>query len=1314
MANGALDGAAALLGIETNAQRMAKKAEELGKLLQDPLIKGLQGVVDVGAKLQNLDTVTTKFENVRAEIDKVVVTTDQFGNKSVKNINQFANSFETAAATLVNKSAETEQAIAILHMVVQELSKGYASTADTQKLLTAAFNGVSNAAGKQVGEVKNANTNVQQNATISQAAGDENIALATAMSISAAEGKNVGVTLSENNKTLMEWLQNNGIAITSIEGLTAADKALLNELRAISPALETMGTHIELINGRSIDWTKTIGNMVVAERNLKAEGETLWTTFKDQIDRFGIPGLEAVEQGIRILEQSHHPLAKTIRDTFEEHKDHLRETGQFVEYLGTKEEVAAKKRESYAEKEKKDLAETADELGYKAEKYGILVDIQDKSIETQEVIIGYYDDEIKSGQELVGTLQEMAMARGMSADQVTEDTGKLLKWIETHRLEKVTTDEIILAVAKAKDAREQEAKSMATQTAAANHLLTKMKESVHVTGMSGEGLMKHIDIINEAKRATEIAADAVGLWYSELGKSQAVEEATREKLEEFAKLHEVKVPKSIRNGSVKAFQEYVTEVMNIALKTDEAMQMVQDAIDGGVSHLSGSFNKISSDAGKAFSEGEKAFKKFLKETGLDPNNALVLEGIVDMIMNDTEWNDDFTGFTENLASQIDTLKGATKGDITAMVSEWNTTIAGEMKDNPEALAAIQAQSDKIISTMNTILNSGKGIEPAEAFIAAVGEVLGKDEALKLAEKVFEKIPPTLAQKLKAGKNAVTSGVKEGIHDPLKQELSTGEDIANQGGTLIANEVGAGLEKGIPSVTQNATLMVDKITGEITEVPPNAEQELKPVEGIFSQAFLNASTAAGTQLQTMVTKLHTAMSSMSTSVKTYSDSMATNFGLGFLQKSAEAINLFTPAITLLQQTFSTLSTSVMTYSNSMKENLIIFVDESIIKLTELTDFVFNTVQLTFSNLSMNLLTYFTSMKDNLIIFVDESVLKLTELSDFIFNTVQLNFSNLSTSVATYMTSMGTNVATFATNATKSLTDLAGTVFNTAQKAFSNFSTSLATYTKSMGTNLTKFSSDGTKSLGDLTTKGVKVAHTGFQNMSTSVATYSKSMTSNVTSFASAAIKQLAGVSAVALGMGKNFGTSAGQIKSAMSQASSAIKSFSSAAVSALKKVESAAKSATSALNAMAAAARKAKSAASGLRYGGMLITGGALDASASYAQTGKSWVNTRPRKIGGVNISEFGKPELVQVTPLSNPSDPMDRAIDYTKVPGSKMENIPRKVETPNGFSSTGGGGRGGTQTVTGDLHITLRTMSGKVISQEIQPYLMEGYSNITS
>jgi hypothetical protein len=1312
VANGALDYVANLLGVK-------KSTDDAG----NSAIQASPKFVQLTTAIKDSQTLGPIFDGLRKQVAGLTQQTEEYTNKSIIGYEQVYTAADAALTPQQKQIPEVSKVMKELADATTEEAVKGKELGDVQanlnsiltKLQTALI-GQSvkqNAANvAQMGGVKIANEAAASTTHLSQ----ETIALGTAMAIEAAQGKNVGVTLSENNKALKEWLSSNGIAIKDTEALTAADNKLLNELRAVAPALQTMGQHIELVDGRTIDWTKTLGNIVTANADLKASGNETWMAMKSSIDTYGIPGLEAVEAGIQLLEEAHHPLAETIRKSFEDYKAKLQESGKYVEYLGTTEEKRSKARETFAEKEKKDLQETSEEIGYKAEKYGILDEVQNKSIETQETIIKYYEDEIKAGAELVAKLQEMAMARGMSAEKVTESIPELVKYIETHKLERITIDEIAASYAKEIDSRSQASKAMGLQEATANVLLSKMKETIHVTGMSGEGLMKYVDIIYDAARANEIAADSVGLWYGELGKGQAVQEATRDKLIEFAELHDVKVPKAIKNGSVAAFQEYVDEVMNIALKTDEAMQMVQDAIDEGVNHLSSTFGKISSDAGKAFSEGTKEFNKFLKETGLDPDNPLVLQGIVDMIMNDANFDDDFTGFTENLASKLGDLKGATKGEITNMVKDWNSTISSEMSDNPEAVAAIQKQSDDIIKTMNTILNSGQGVKPVEAFVAAVGEVLGKDDAVKMAEQMGIRIPPALAAKLKAGAGAITSGTKEGIYNPLDKVLSDGSKLAQTGGNTIANEVGKGLEQGRPMVTQNATLMVDAITGEIKEVPPQAEQELKPVEGIFSQAFIDASNAAGTQLQTMVTKLHTAMSSMSTSVKTYSDSMAVNFGLGFLQKSADAISLFTPALTTLQQTFSTLSTSVMTYATSMKENLGIFVDESTIKLTELTDFVFGTVQLTFSNLSMNLLTYTTSMGENLVIFTDNAILKLTELSDYILNILQFNFSNLSTSVATYMTSMGTNIDTFSQNSVKSLTTLSNFVFGTVQKTFSNLSTSLATYTKSMGANLTKFTSDGTKALGDLTTKGVKVAHTGFQNMSTSVATYSKSMTSNITSFVSTSIKQLAGLSATAIGVGSNMGKMASQIKSAMSQASSAIKSFSSAAVSALKKVESAAKSATSALNAMAAAARKAKSAASGLRYGGMMVTGGALDMSASYAQTGKSWVNTRPRKIGGVNISEFGKPELVQVTPLSNPSDPMDRAIDYTKVPGSKMENIPRKVETPNGFSAngrTGGVGGEGAQ-IRGDLYITVKTQSGKVLAQEIQPYMLEGYSNITS
>lgn len=1256
-ANGALDYVANLLGVE-------KQTDSAG----EAALRASPKFVQLTTAIKDSQTLGPIFDNLRKQVDNLHMGTDIYTKDSVIGYKNVQTSAETSLTAQQKKIPEVAAVLKELAAATTDNAVKGKTLAQVQANLNSIITKLQTALVGTAAKQNTLGKSTQQNATIANEAAlnttklsESTINLATSMALAAADGKGVGITLSANEQALQKWLQTQGISITDTEALTAADDKLIQSLVQIAPALEENAQHIALLNGTSIDWTKTIGNIVVAHDNLAAKGEQTWSVMKEQIDKYGVEGLKAVEAGIKFLEDAHHPLAETMRKTFEEAKDELIEQGKYTEYLGTKEENRAKKRESYAEKEKKDLQETTEELGYKADQYNILDDIQNKSLETQQAIIDYYNEEKKSGEELVATLQQMALARGLSAEQVTEDTASLLKYIETHKLEKITTDEIIGAVAKEVDQRQQHARAMGLQEAAANHFLAQMKESIQITGMSGEGLMKYVDIIFEAKRATEIAADSIGLWYGELGKSQAVEEATRKKLEEFAEIHNVKIPNSIRKGSVAAFQEYVDEVMNIALKTDEAMQQIRDAVDEGVNHLTGSFNKISSDAGKAFSEGGKEFRKFLKETGLDPNNPLVLQGIVDMVMNDTTFEDDFTGFTENLAARLGDLKGATKGEITTMVKDWNATISSEMKDNPEAVAAIQAQSDKIISTMNTILNSGQGVKPIEAFVAAIGQVLGKDDAVKMAEQLGIKIPPALADKLKAGKNAITTGTKQGIYDPLAKELEGATSLVGKEGESAIAMYGQSIEGG-KQLVQNAVLAgaVDPTTGEIQKVPGEAEKALQPVEGVFSDAFLKASTASTGQLNSLFASIYDGLTHLLTNTQTQLSAIesawtdhATNIG-------TYVENIKTQLL-LLQQTFSSLSSNVLTYTTSMGGNILTFATNAVTNLTTLNDYVFNTLQLTLSNLSTNVLTYMTSMETNILQFTTNSVANFTTLNDYVFNTLQLTFSNLSTSIQTYMTSMGTNITNFA---------------NVAKTAFANAGT----------------------------------AATGFQakssTLSTTIATHAKSMGSNLQGFASAAKTHYGAAGTAATGFQGKSSTLSSTFSSHMSSMTSKVKSFSSAAVSAFNAVGKAADA-----NAKKVAALRKEIDA--LKSKTITITVNYKVNKPSGVQHGGAFIASKATQIDGVNIAEHNKPELIAAFPLTNPNNIQDRTIDIPapnlKMPSPQIKS-PSQVSVPS--SSSSGGGQ--PVIVRGDQYIEVKLGDGSVIARAVKPYLLEGYSGISS
>jgi hypothetical protein len=413
------------------------------------------------------------------------------------------------------------------------------------------------------------------------------------------------------------------------------------------------------------------------------------------------------------------------------------------------------------------------------------------------------------------------------------------------------------------------------------------------------------------------------------------------------------------------------------------------------------------------------------------------------------------------------------------------------------------------------------------------------------------------------------------------------DLGNGTSATVAKMDGQWVHLGTSTATNlgNAQSQVQNLEGTISTVGPTTQTSLAPVPGIFSQAFIDASNAAGTQLQGMVTKLHTAMSSMSTSVSTYSESMKANFS-NFLILSADAISLFTPAITTLQQAFSTLSTSI----------------------------------------------------------------------------------------ATYATSMTTTIGAFVKASTVSMGAFAGGPIKVVQGALSTLSTSTATYSKSMTTNISGFAKSAGTSLNTVGTAAFG-AQGKLSTMSKSVATYMSSMSTNVSNFAS------------------KFSSA---MKTVGSQADAATKK-----VAALKKAVDSLKS-------------KSINIHVGLSGPGAayLKTGGAFISPepTGFAQSGKSWVNSKPRKIGGVNISEFGKPELVTVTPLSNPMDPTDKNINMN-IPIPKPQSIPRQMTSGINNNTTGGGGS--RQPINVELHTTVTMPDGKVLAKAVQQHLLSGFSGIT-
>ena len=168
--------------------------------------------------------------------------------------------------------------------------------------------------------------------------------------------------------------------------------------------------------------------------------------------------------------------------------------------------------------------------------------------------------------------------------------------------------------------------------------------------------------------------------------------------------------------------------------------------------------------------------------------------------------------------------------------------------------------------------------------------------------------------------------------------------------------------------------------------------------------------------------------------------------------------------------------------------------------------------------------------------------------------------------------------------------------------------------------------------------------------------------------------------------------------AMKEMTSRVGDFSNKCKTAFNQVASSAKEATKSVDALQKSinALKDKTVTITTKYktvGGPARFGGAR---IGYAREGDSWIQDRPTNIGGMNVSEGSKPELITVTPLSNPYDMSDKSINLGRLSGN------------------GGTTAGGTPvSITGDIYVTVKTANGEVLANQVKPFLLSGFSGIT-
>lgn len=330
----------------------------------------------------------------------------------------------------------------------------------------------------------------------------------------------------------------------------------------------------------------------------------------------------------------------------------------------------------------------------------------------------------------------------------------------------------------------------------------------------------------------------------------------------------------------------------------------------------------------------------------------------------------------------------------------------------------------------------------------------------------------------------------------------------------------------------------------------------------------------------------------------------------------------------------------------------------------------------------------AVKDSMVLMTAEAIGLVNTMLDDEVNTTIPGYATL---FATAFTNLGATAINFVTEAAKHIGTFNLILFDETTITLPGFATILANLFTQMGTSVTQM-----------------VDTTKIQMLQFNQAiTASEGRINDFVNKSSANLVKLR----TAFG---NFGTSVSAFKNQfikdMDSASSKFDSFTSKMLANLVKLRTGFGNATT-------QAGELKKAIDALKDKTITVTTKYKTEGSPNKRFGGSFINSIPTKVGSTNISEGGKPELVTITPLTDPHT-NDTAIDF----GAFKPNLAeRKIDTslaaaPSINKIVGSSGNVSSQIrndinnimVKGLMQVNLTLPNGRVLAKMIMPYMMEG------
>ncbi len=349
----------------------------------------------------------------------------------------------------------------------------------------------------------------------------------------------------------------------------------------------------------------------------------------------------------------------------------------------------------------------------------------------------------------------------------------------------------------------------------------------------------------------------------------------------------------------------------------------------------------------------------------------------------------------------------------------------------------------------------------------------------------------------------------------------------------------------------------------------------------------------------------------------------NFGILIAQMGLHVTTLNTYFLTTIPMAFMASQNAMVAFTTMFVANFALLIAQMGMHVITLQTYFQTTIPMVFMA-SQNAMVQFTTMfVANFAILIAQIGAHVTTLQTYFQTTIPSVFMASQNAMVAFTSMFAANMATLISALGQHVTTINTYFSQTIPQAMQAASSAVTQHTTAMGTAVLTFRNNVQQMAGDVSSSFEEV---------TSAAS---SMASGVTSSMNAA-------STSALTFRNNVQQTADDVSSACDEMTSAVESFADAFEGAMDQLVSSAEKAKQAVE-------EVQSAIDSLKDKTVTVT-------VNYKETGRptdlqhggSFIAGHPMKIDGVNIGEHHKPELVTVTPLTNPNRNYERSIDASR------------------------------------------------------------------